>query len=425
MKYGTGVYLSVLLILSITSSGFSQSGWYHQDSGTSVTLYDVFAADSMECWVVGWQNSILHTDDGGQNWQEQYVGEPGALTGVYFTDASNGWAVGTGGDILRSVDGGENWVAQSSGIHINLWGVHFTDANNGWAVGGQYYVYFGNVWIILNTPDGGVTWNTQLYDVYEPTLRAVFFTSPNDGCAVGDNGTILVTSDGGVTWNERSSGVSTDLLGVCFTTPDTGFAVGEMSVILRTIDGGVNWNQLLSGTIEELRGISFAETDSGWTVGGSDTSSEILHTSDGGLSWDAQEPGTSVLLRAVDFPDVSHGWVVGAGGLILHTSTGGSTSIEEEQAPALNPSTLYVLSNYPEPFAQQTTISFGLGIDTHVVISLFDLSGRLIENLMDEPVAAGVHSLGWNPDVALPSGCYVIRIQIDGISLSERCIYLR
>src|SRR5437588_6872068 len=53
------------------------------------------------------------------------------------------------------------------------------------------------------------------------------------------------------------------------------------------------------------------------------TGGVITHTSDGGTHWSLQTSGTTMGLAGVSFTDASNGWVVGDSGTILHTSDGG------------------------------------------------------------------------------------------------------
>jgi hypothetical protein len=45
--------------------------------------------------------------------------------------------------------------------------------------------------------------------------------------------------------------------------------------------------------------------------------------------------------------------------------------------------------NYPNPPRGTTTIAFALPVDEHVTLQVFDVAGRLIHTLMDEPQSAG------------------------------------
>jgi hypothetical protein len=77
------------------------------------------------------------------------------------------------------------------------------------------------------------------------------------GWAVGDNGTIVNTTNGGTTWNPQTSGTGQFLIGVEFTDATTGWAVGRLGTILHTTNGGTTWNPQTSGTSNDLQGVEF------------------------------------------------------------------------------------------------------------------------------------------------------------------------
>ena len=56
------------------------------------------------------------------------------------------------------------------------------------------------------------------------------------------------------------------------------------------------------------------------------------------------------------------------------------------------PSDYYVSQNYPNPFNPETTIDFSLPSDNLVVIKLYDISGKMVKEILNEHVSAGYHS---------------------------------
>jgi len=57
----------------------------------------------------------------------------------------------------------------------------------------------------------------------------------------------------------------------------------------------------------------------------------------------------------------------------------------------------YSLSqNYPNPFNLETTIEYGLPGPDFVVITIFDIKGCLVRNLISEQQSAGNHSVIWD-----------------------------
>ena len=102
------------------------------------------------------------------------------------------------------------------------------------------------------------------------------------GWAVGDSGTILNTTDGGATWDPQTSGTQHGLYSVYFVYSSTGWAVGDSGTILKTTNGGTIWTSQNSKTTNDLRSVYFVDPDIGWAVGSYGT---ILKTTDGGVSF--------------------------------------------------------------------------------------------------------------------------------------------
>ena len=83
-----------------------------------------------------------------------------------------------------------------------------------------------------------------------------------------------------------------------------------------------------------------------------------------------------------------------------------------------------LLSNYPNPFAGQTTINYSIASPGHISLSVFDISGRLVSNLVDTEMAAGEHSVVFDA-TSLNRGVYFYRLQTGGETVTRRCVLLR
>jgi uncharacterized cupredoxin-like copper-binding protein len=75
--------------------------------------------------------------------------------------------------------------------------------------------------------------------------------------------------------------------------------------------------------------------------------------------------------------------------------------------------------NYPNPFANTTTIEYQLPQAEQVTITVFDLTGRRVATLVDDHVEAGTHSVVWQAN-GLASGVYLYRIQAGSFSKTLR-----
>ena len=91
--------------------------------------------------------------------------------------------------------------------------------------------------------------------------------------------------------------------------------------------------------------------------------------------------------------------------------------------PAI-PHSTFLQPNYPNPFNASTTIEYGLDSDQQVTIDIYDLLGRKVETLVDEPKPAGLYRAIWDAG-ELPSGMYFCRIVTDSYSKTRKMMLLK
>ena len=91
-------------------------------------------------------------------------------------------------------------------------------------------------------------------------------------------------------------------------------------------------------------------------------------------------------------------------------------------------SELYAITSlepaFPNPFTNSTTLSFQLHEPCHTTLQVFDLSGRLIDTLIDGKLQEGHHSVEFNAE-NYNSGIYLYRLQAGSVLRTMRCVVLR
>src|SRR5207237_1129718 len=67
--------------------------------------------------------------------------------------------------------------------------------------------------------------------------------------------------------------------------------------------------------------------------------------------------------------------------------------------------------NYPNPFNPSTKIEYGLPVSGHVLISVFDVTGRLIRSLAGKDLQPGFYTENFNAD-GMSSGVYFYKLEV-------------
>jgi hypothetical protein len=75
--------------------------------------------------------------------------------------------------------------------------------------------------------------------------------------------------------------------------------------------------------------------------------------------------------------------------------------------------------NYPNPAGTRTTIEYELPREGLATLSIFDLSGKLIETLVEGTLPEGRHRVTWQPR-NLSSGIYFYRLALDGRTIGTQ-----
>jgi len=278
---------------------------------TTDWLKSVTFVDDQRGWVTGYSGTIMRTDNGGRTWSLASSGTANSLNASTFPTTQHGWVVGSSGTILRSTDGGASWTSQTSSTTASLNSVFFaSNALSGWCVGSSG--------MILRTTNGGSTW-TQSQTAVD--LSGLSFFNDQTGWAVGYGGTILKTTDGGQSWVPQSSGSAKALAAVFFVDSQTGWAVGASGEVLKTTNGGTTWSRQQSRTDRYLYSVHFGSASVGWIAG----DGVLLKTTNGGATWGTQTSGISGFLSSVCARSATLAWAVGTNGSIIKTSDGGGT----------------------------------------------------------------------------------------------------
>lgn len=386
------------------------------------------------------------------------------LSAIFFLDAETGWSVGeSGGAILKTTDGGETWTQLVANPGTSFYDIYFTDKNKGWAAG-QMCIDGECDGIIIYTKDGGVSWTEQeiVKDIYFLSLS---FINSNTGWATsGPSGSIYKTTDGGINWTAQETNKQTDYYDSHFFDENTGVVVGYTGIIMHTNNGGTSWLQKSSGLAGTFNGLHFINNNHGWAAGSNigDGEAVLASTSDGGLSWNiTKKMGGSTGFNDVKFIDENRGWVVGeshSGAVVYYTMDGGKNlQVQSHNASIYNFKALEVLDAnnawisgdegnilkmipdpslgsgdiistrelmgeiYPNPGKSLVYIPLYLPASGKIKLVISDLSGRIMELIMDQHLPAGQHTKQISVD-HLPEGIYLLKLESPGYSVTKKLV---
>jgi len=95
------------------------------------------------------------------------------------------------------------------------------------------------------------------------------------------------------------------------------------------------------------------------------------------------------------------------------------TAISYEQARVQLPASVRLAPSFPNPFNAVVTVPFALPRESHVRVSVLNVTGQTVRVLWDDMTAAGNHQVQWDgtDDLGqrMASGLYMVRLQVENI----------
>lgn len=85
--------------------------------------------------------------------------------------------------------------------------------------------------------------------------------------------------------------------------------------------------------------------------------------------------------------------------------------------------------NYPNPFNPETNISFSLASSENANLSIYNLKGELVKNLVNNKLDAGDHTYSWqgrnDQNNEVPSGVYFYQLKTDTNTITKKMIMMK
>jgi hypothetical protein len=309
---------------------------------------------------------------------------------------------------------------------------------------------YSDVYLIKVDSSGSTVWDTTYGGPWADAAYSVQLTADGGyflvgatesfGAGGGDVYAVKTDSLGNVLWDRTYGGVLDDCGLWGHQTADSGYVIGGITssfgaggvdyYLLKTDPAGVvAWDTTYGGVLDDECVCGQQTSDAGYvTVGYTKSFGAgaedvwIVKTDSLGLPmWDRTFGGSSPdrghsIQQTLDSGYVITGytWSFGAGHYdvyVIKTDQDGLTGIEKTRTEsALSQRSFQLFQNLPNPLHLSTAISYSLPTAAQVTLSIHDITGRLVETLVNEPQQPGIHQVQWDRKTN-PSGVYFYRLK--------------
>jgi len=139
--------------------------------------------------------------------------------------------------------------------------------------------------------------------------------------------------------------------------------------------------------------------------------------------------------RVVDISDLftidmntGEGTIIGPVGLqaltgLAYAETGIVNDVQIDENNNTVPTEFVLSQNYPNPFNPSTSIEFSIPIDSDVTLTIYNLLGQAVTELVNEEINSGNYSAVWNGEdqngTKVSSGVYLYKMQANGANGKE------
>ena len=93
------------------------------------------------------------------------------------------------------------------------------------------------------------------------------------------------------------------------------------------------------------------------------------------------------------------------------------------------PKTYHISQNYPNPFNPSTTVRYELPKDSFVNVTIYDMLGNVVNNLVNTNQSSGYKSIQWdatnNQGEPVSAGVYLYKIQAGDFVDTKKMILLK
>ncbi|MBL1215136.1 MAG: T9SS type A sorting domain-containing protein [Ignavibacteriae bacterium] len=374
-------------------------------------------------------------------------------------------------DVYKTTDDGNTWVNLTNGFVTNL-----GNSNIMIEIAGSNIFVGSTVLGVFMSPDNGSTWQSDTsglegsfnchiiysdgtnifssfdwptYGFYMKPASAGSWTRVNSNSigsgyaatvkgmtkvnntlyAATRNSGVFESTDNGTTWTQKTnSGLPSPIDGQhgdrllnigsdLFVSTDNGIykSTDQADSWTRVDQGFAVWNQF---NVAQIWGMY---TDGSNLYASMAQDDSAYYSTNGGSSWSDISGGLNHRLKSFAMHNgtlFAAQWDIDSS-IVKYT---GLTGIEKENE--FQPEIFSLSQNYPNPFNPSTKISFSIPSNTFVTLSIYDILGSKITELINEEMSPGQYSIDFDAS-DLASGIYYYTLSTNNSAISKKMILLK
>lgn len=372
-------------------------------------------------------NNKMTSTDGGNNWIQRTTGD-GGYTIVDPVNTNYVYGQYVNGSIQRSNNSGVSFSSitpsgSTGGLFYNPYEMAPGDHNT---------IVFGraDIWKTTNaqTATSSSGW-TQIATttIVGGSVSAIGISATNiNKIYIGtSNGRILVTTDNGANWSVQTGYpyVSDFIVdntndNICYATlGGTG-----TTHVLKTTNSGLNWTSI-TGNLPNIAANSIVMRTLSPRMLFVGTDFGVFQSTNDGANWISFSSG----LPMVEVYDMKYKQTIGM--ILVATHGRGCWTFDLNSTLGIDPfgeiPAQYKLSqNYPNPFNPVTNIAFDIPKYNSVKLEIYDMSGKKIEELVNQNLNAGHYQVQWDAS-KYSSGAYVSKLTTPDYSATSKLMLIK